>query len=210
MKFEEIQVIWDSQREQEMYALDVDAMHRKIKRKARKVERSISFNEISIIVICAFVSLMSLREPVLEQTGYHRIFGSVVMLCVAGWMLMKRLARLKLRNQFDFTLTGDLDRAIAESKAHLLLARTFHLWFVLPAVSIVLVNTMAKSEFSKEVFVRLLGVSLGLVLSIALVKLGIRCAQVPEHRNLIPLKPLKLRHHVPVGVEVRHCLIPDC
>jgi hypothetical protein len=188
MKFEEIQVIWDSQREQEMYALDVDAMHRKIKRKARKVERSISFNEISIIVICAFVSLMSLREPVLEQTGYHRIFGSVVMLCVAGWMLMKRLARLKLRNQFDFTLTGDLDRAIAESKAHLLLARTFHLWFVLPAVSIVLVNTMAKSEFSKEVFVRLLGVSLGLVLSIALVKLGIRCAQVPEHRNLQALR----------------------
>ena len=188
MKFEEIQVIWDSQREQEMYALDVDAMHRKIKRKARKVERSISFNEISIIVICAFVSLMSLREPVLEQTGYHRIFGSVVMLCVAGWMLMKRLARLKLRNQFDFTLTGDLDRAIAESKAHLLLARTFHLWFVLPAVSIVLVNTMAKSESSKEVFVRLLGVSLGLVLSIALVKLGIRCAQVPEHRNLQALR----------------------
>jgi hypothetical protein len=131
---------------------------------------------------------MSLREPVLEQTGYHRIFGSVVMLCVAGWMLMKRLARLKLRNQFDFTLTGDLDRAIAESKAHLLLARTFHLWFVLPAVSIVLVNTMAKSEFSKEVFVRLLGVSLGLVLSIALVKLGIRCAQVPEHRNLQALR----------------------
>jgi hypothetical protein len=188
MKFEEIQVIWDSQREQEMYALDVDAMHRKIKRKARKVERSISFNEISIIVICAFVSLMSLREPVLEQTGYHRIFGSVVMLCVAGWMLMKRLARLKLRSQFDFTLTGDLDRAIAESKAHLLLARTFHLWFVLPAVSIVLVNTMAKSEFSKEVFVRLLGVSLGLVLSIAVVKLGIRCAQVPEHRNLQALR----------------------
>lgn len=188
MKFEEIQVIWDSQREQEMYALDVDAMHRKIKRKARKVERSISFNEISIIVICAFVSLMSLREPVLEQTGYHRIFGSVVMLCVAGWMLMKRLARLKLRSQFDFTLTGDLDRAIAESKAHLLLARTFHLWFVLPAVSIVLVNTIAKSESSKEVFVRLLGVSLGLVLSIALVKLGIRCAQVPEHRNLQALR----------------------
>ena len=101
---------------------------------------------------------------------------------------MKRLARLKLRSQFDFTLTGDLDRAIAESKAHLLLARTFHLWFVLPAVSIVLVNTMAKSEFSKEVFVRLLGVSLGLVLSIALVKLGIRCAQVPEHRNLQALR----------------------
>ena len=156
MEFEEMKVIWDSQREQEMYAIDVDAMHRKIKRKARKVERSISFNEISIIVICAFVSLMSLREPVLEETGYHRIFGSVVMLCVAGWMLMKRLARLKLRSQFDFTLTGDLDRAIAESKAHLLLARTFHLWFVLPAVSIVLVNTMAKSEYSKEVFVRLL------------------------------------------------------
>ena len=188
MEFEEMKVIWDSQREQEMYAIDVDAMHRKIKRKARKVERSISFNEISIIVICAFISLMSLREPVLEETGYHRIFGSVVMLCVAGWMLMKRLARLKLRSQFDFTLTGDLDRAIAESKAHLLLARTFHLWFVLPAVSIVLVNTMAKSEYSKEVFVRLLGVSLGLVLSIALVKLGIRCAQVPEHRNLQALR----------------------
>ena len=188
MEFEEMQVIWDSQREQKLYALDVDAMHRKVKRKARTVERSISFSEIGIIVICAFVSLMSLREPVLEETGYHRIFGSVVMLCVAGWMLMKRLARLKLRSQFDFTLTGDLDRAIAESKAHLLLARNFHLWFVLPAVSIVLVNTIAKSEPLLEVFVSTLGVFLGLALAIGVVHLSIRCAHNPEQRDLQALR----------------------
>jgi len=52
MEFEEMQVIWDSQTEQPMYALDVDAMHRKIKRKARKIERSINLNEIGLMVIC--------------------------------------------------------------------------------------------------------------------------------------------------------------
>ena len=188
MEFEEMQVIWDSQREQEMYAIDVDAMHRKIKRKARQVERDMNLNEIGLMVICVFISLACLRDPVIEQTDYHEIFGSVVMLCVAAWMLMKRLARLKMRSQFDSTLTGDLDRAIAESKAQLTLARTFHLWFVLPAVSIVLVNTMAKSEPLLEVFVSTLGVFLGIALAIAVVHLGIRCSQVPEQRDLQALR----------------------
>lgn len=186
MEFEEMQVIWDSQREQEMYAIDVDAMHRKIKRKARKIERSMNLNEIGMMVLCIFVSLASLREPVLEQTDYHNIFGSVVMLCVAGWMLVKRLARLKMRMQFDSTLTGDLDRAIAESKAQLLLSRTFHLWFLLPAASIILVSIIAKSENQNPVVI--IGLCFAIALAIVPVHLGIRCSQVPEQRDLQALR----------------------
>jgi hypothetical protein len=186
MEFEEMQVIWDSQREQEMYAIDVDAMHRKIKRKARKIERSLNLNEIGMIVICVFVALELLREPVLEQTDYHHIFGSVVMLCVAAWMRMKRLARLKMRSQFDSTLTGDLDRAIAESKAELTLGRTFHLWFLLPAASIMLVSIIAKSENQNPVVI--IGLCFSIALAIAVVHLGIRWQQVPEQRNLQALR----------------------
>ena len=186
MEFEEMQVIWDSQREQEMYAIDVDAIHRKIKRKARKVERDMSLNEIGLMVICVFTSLDLLRDPVIEQTDYHQIFGSVVMLCVAAWMLMKRLARLKMRSQFDSTLTGDLDRAIAESKAQLTLGRTFHLWFLLPAASIMLVSILAKSENQRPSII--LGLCFCFALALGVVHLGIRCQQVPEQRNLQVLR----------------------
>ena len=186
MEFEEMQVIWDSQREQEMYAIDVDAIHRKIKRKARKVERDMSLNEIGLMVICVFTSLDLLRDPVIEQTDYHQIFGSVVMLCVAAWMLMKRLARLKMRSQFDSTLTGDLDRAIAESQAQLTLGRTFHLWFLLPAASIMLVSILAKSENQRPGIV--LGQCFCIALALGVVHLGIRWKQVPEQRNLQALR----------------------
>ena len=186
MEFEEMQVIWDSQREQEMYAIDVDAMHRKIKRKARKVERDMNLNEIGLMVICVFTSLDLLRDPVIEQTDYHQIFGSVVMLCVAAWMLMKRLARLKMRSQFDSTLTGDLDRAIAESQAQLTLGRTFHLWFLLPAASIMLVSILAKSENQRPGIV--LGQCFCFALALGVVHLGIRWKQVPEQRNLQALR----------------------
>ena len=186
MEFEEMQVIWDSQHEREMYAIDVDAMHREIKRKARKVERDMSLNEIGLMVICVFTSLDLLRDPVIEQTDYHQIFGSVVMLCVAAWMLMKRLARLKIRSQFDSTLTGDLDRAIAESKAQLTLGRTFHLWFLLPAASIMLVSIIAKSENQNPVVI--IGLCFSIALAIAVVHLGIRCFQVPEQRDLQALR----------------------
>ena len=181
-----MQVIWDSQREQEIYAIDVDALHRKIKRKARIVERDMSLNEIGLMVICVFTSLDLLRNPVIEQTDYHQIFGSVVMLCVVAWMLMKRLARLKMRSQFDSTLTGDLDRAIAESKAQLTLGRTFHLWFLLPAASIMLVSILAKSENQKPGIV--LGLCFCIALALGVVHLGIRWKQVPEQRNLQALR----------------------
>ena len=186
MEFEEMQVIWDSQREQEMYAIDVDAIHRKIKRKARKVERDMNLNEIGLMVICVFTSLDLLRDPVIEQTDYHQIFGSVVMLCVAAWMLMKRLARLKMRSQFDSTLTGDLDRAIAESQAQLTLGRTFHLWFLLPAASIMLGSILAKPENQSPGIV--LGQCFCFALALGVVHLGIRWKQVPEHRNLHALR----------------------
>jgi len=186
MEFEEMQVIWDSQTEQPMYAIDADAMHRTVKRKARKVARSINLNEIGMMVICVLVAIDLSLDPLLEQIDYHQLFGSAVMLCVAGWMLMKRLARLKMSSQFDSTMTGDLDRAIAESKAQLLLARTFHLWFMLPAASIMLVSIIAESE-NRDLGI-ILGLSLSMALSITVVHLGIRCRQVPEQRDLQTLR----------------------
>jgi hypothetical protein len=91
-----------------------------------------------------------------------------------------------MHTQFDSTLTGDLDRAIAESKAHLLLARTFHLWFLLPAASIMLVSFIAKSENRNPVVV--LGLSLSMALAIGVVHLGIRCVHNPEQRDLQALR----------------------
>ncbi len=186
MEFEEMQVIWDSQKEQPMQALDMDALHKNIQRKGRCLERQVGLTEWGMIAITLFVALEQAREPLLEGVDMHQIFGSVVMLAVGTWMWVIRRRRLNHRAQFEATLLGDLDRALYEADLHLRLAQSFQLWFMLPAMAIVALNWTVKDEVrSTGKFLLVLGV---FALAMCVVRLGIRFQYLPTKRNLHSLR----------------------
>ncbi len=189
MEFEEMQVIWDSQKDQKMFALDHEGLHKKLIRKARCIELGVTANEFGMIVICLFTAADQLRDPMLEQTNHYKIFGGAVMVGVAIWMLLKRLARKRREHRFDDSLRGDLDRSISHVDYNIGLARSFQWWFLVPALLIVAVKLYFGDREG-----RLLSIAVitgACTLAMAVVHLGLRCSQIPQKRDLESLR-LKL------------------
>lgn len=186
MDFQEMQVIWNSQKEQTMYAIDADTLHRQLQRRAKRVEREVGLAELGIMVITLLTAVQQAWNPLIHGTDHYQIFAAFVMLGVGAWMFFMRRQRLRMRTQFDATMLGDLDCAIAESKAHLFLARNFHWWFLSPACSIILVRILVDDR-SRSLGSILLTVG-GFALAIAVVHLAIRCHQAPEQKELQSLR----------------------
>jgi hypothetical protein len=186
MDFQEMQVIWNSQQEQTMYAIDSEALHRQLQRRAKRIERELSLAEIGIMIITLITAAQQAWNPIFRGEDYYQIFGAVVMLGVGAWMFRMRQHRRQIRSQFEATMLGDLDCAIEESKAHLFLARNFHWWFLAPACAIILVRFWVE-DHSRSAGSILITIG-GFVLALTVVHLAIRCYQAPEQKELQSLR----------------------
>jgi hypothetical protein len=187
MEFEEMQAIWDSQKGQLTYSLDTEALHRKVKRKGHRVEREIGLNEWAMMAICMLVAGERLLDPILNQKDYVNLFAVAVMAGVTVWMFVMRQRRLKARSQFEPTLLGDLDRAVFEADRHLQLGRTFQWWFLLPAMLIITFELSMKPD-GYPLFEKLAVVIPAFILSMVVVRIGVRCKHVPVKRDLESLR----------------------
>lgn len=186
MELNEMQVIWDSQKEETMYAFDTKSMHDMVQKKAKRVARDMSLNEFGMIAITLFTALMQAREPLLQNNDMHKLFGSVIMLCIGFWMFMQRKQRLRRRNSFAPTMLGDLDRAISEADDHLRMASNFQWWFLFPAMLISLVDLSMREE--PQSIPVLIGISFAYVLAMVVVRLSIRFSSLPVKQKLESLR----------------------
>jgi hypothetical protein len=186
MEFNEMKSIWNCQKEQPISAFNADALHRQVKNKATRVEKGMTFNELGMIGITLSTAFTLAREPLFEQSDYHKLFGAVVMIGVGVWMYIQRKRRLARRAHFEANMLGDLDRAMSEAEDHLRLARTFQWWFMLPALVIMLVNLTLREE--PPTTGKLLILVGGFALATAVVRFSIYGYHLPTKRNLESLR----------------------
>jgi len=186
MDFEEMQVIWDSQNERKMYALDTEGLHDKVRRRSRKLGRSVAFEEFGMILICLFIAWNQASGPLLEGTDQYQYIGAALFVGVAAYSLRGRLRRLQHERAFDSTLLGDLNRAIYRLNGLVRRSRTFIWWFMLPAA--VLVSISFSQEYDSEPIWPWFFVALSFVAGYAVTQLGLRCSHLPARRDLEALK----------------------
>ena len=187
MEFEEMQAIWDSQNGQLTYSLNAEALHRRIKRKGMRVQRDMNLNDWGMILICLGVAGERSLDPLLHQQDYHNFFAVAVMLGVAAWIFLLRKQRLRKRTQFAPTLLGDLDRALSEAEQHLQMGRTFQWWFLLPSMAII-VFELIMNDNETPLGQQLAVVIPAFILSMVVVRIGLRCKQIPVKRHLQSLR----------------------
>ena len=169
-----------------MYALDLDALHSIVKRKGRRIEIGVNAMEIGMIVISVTMAAMLAAKPILGGTGQEKYFGAGLLLVVAAWILRGRLRRRKREQDRELSLLGDLDRALSQVDYHISRAKTFHVWFLLPAFLILAVSVVRTHE-SKSPWIWVVALA-GFALSIVLVRLELRCTHLPRKRELEALR----------------------
>jgi hypothetical protein len=186
MDFEQMQLIWDEQKERRMYALDMDALHDAVKRRARRISRGVEAMEIGMIFISIFVALFLASEPLLEGTDPEQYISAAIFLGVLAYLVGGRVRRRARDRGFEPSLRGDLDRAIAQVDYHIMRIRTMPLWFCLPAFTTIAIS-FAFATKDKPWWTWPL-VLAAFPLSIYVARLELRCSHLPMKRDLEALR----------------------
>lgn len=152
MEFSELKMIWDSQNQEPLYAMNEAALHAVVQRRNEEWNRSLSCSfaeEITVGLVCAgllFVcagvlafgeSAWLATRPWMKVPASH---WDIMALLVAGgiwlyysaYMFAARKRQQRRVEMFDSSLRGDLDRALAQTEFQITLARDIVSWGLVP------------------------------------------------------------------------------
>ena len=183
MEFEEMQKIWDAQNHKPLYAIDENALHRRIQAKRRKASWTSNINEIGLIAIsiATFLFIVIKNINVDNPYAYPPV---IALLLTSVYIYVGRRKRRKKELQFDRTMLGDLEHALYNVEYEIKRARTFPFWYLSPLIFPAFLN-MYMNDASAWKWVIVSG---AFVLSYVVVWFGLKKMQEPNKRKLERLK----------------------
>ncbi len=134
--------IWDSQNREPLYVINESALHKRIQSKRNRASRVSDTNEIGLMVITTVTSIILIT---IERDSAYSYLSAAAMFLVGVYILIGRIKRKKRVQQFDRSILGDIDQAIANVSSEIKRARTFFWWMIAP-VSIPIVMNFVSAE----------------------------------------------------------------
>lgn len=152
MEFAEMKVIWDSQNEEPLYAMNEAALHAIVQRRTEEWARSRTrcfLTEITIGLICGALMLvcavvLAFGDPAsLRVLSWIKVrvspWDSLALFAAGGlWffyaaaMYLARRRQQRREEAFESSLRGDLERALDQTRFQMNLARDIVWWGLLP------------------------------------------------------------------------------
>jgi len=132
MEFEELKKVWDTQNEAPMYVINTDAMHRIILQRKSQAGHIANISELLALVvnggvgIFLFVTILSQRSVILFQY----VIAAWLLLTVV-YVALVRITRINNNRQFDRSMRGDLEHALATATHQVRLSRLMR-WNLVP------------------------------------------------------------------------------
>lgn len=157
MEFEEMKKIWDTQRQKTMYAIDEEALHQRVVGRKEKAARVASRSERVMIGALMF-SFTIVMGASIYKSEYEiaPLLLAVTMLGAAIFIGIRRRQRLAMSADFERSILGDINHAIAHATYQVRLSQGSKMLYIVVALLSVfsLVDTM--DEWYKGAFVGLL------------------------------------------------------
>jgi membrane protein implicated in regulation of membrane protease activity len=139
MNFEQMKVIWDSQDQRPLYAVDEAALHASVRRGSRGFRHLIELSHVSIVATWAALAALYLVAPLTEGEHLHQLGVAAILLALAAGQAISMIRRRRADARFDESLRGDLDRAVWRIEHDIAWARSLRRAYVplfLVAISI--------------------------------------------------------------------------
>ncbi len=140
MEFDDIRKIWDSQNNRPLYAIDEQALHKRIQARKKRSGRIADTSEIVLITANIVAGGIVLIADILKQEGNPFAYAmTFVMFLTAAIVMYSRMRRKRHENRFDRTLVGDLDHAIANAAWQVRLSQAMR-WYLVPVAGLTLLS----------------------------------------------------------------------
>lgn len=140
MEFEELKKIWDIQNNQPLYAINEKAMYNLILSKKKQAHHITNISELLLI----FVNIGS--GILVFAINFYKQSGNISLYVLSAWMvgsalytLVRRIQRIKGNQQFDRSISGDLDHAISMASYQVRISQIMR-WNILPIAGFTLLG----------------------------------------------------------------------
>lgn len=207
MHFDDLKVIWDSQHEDTLYALDEKGLHNALLRKSRRFKRRIlarDIREISIGIGASFIMLVILLSVVFDFQEWINnslnlnvqptsltlgflVAASLFWFYYSIHIYVSRKKQQQIEQQFPHTLQGDIDRELSLTDYQIRKAKTVLWWGLIPiwigsGLFILAVHQLTAPGTQPLA----IGLSFT-IMAIALI-FDVKCKQRPIEKEYIPRK----------------------
>jgi hypothetical protein len=186
MEFEEMQKIWDTQRQETLYAIDQAALHRRIAAKSRRAARYLNWNEYGLMLISVITGGVLLTDAIVDNEGVWDHATGAVFIGIAILLFVLRRQRLRGTPRYDRSLRGELEQARIRAGQLVRLNRGFQYWFLLPISVLTLAGMIWRGApwWSIGLIAALFALAWGLA------RWELRCVYLPRQRELEQLGDL--------------------
>jgi hypothetical protein len=137
MDFEELQVIWNNQNDEKMYAINENMLHAYVKKKGRSINNTLNFFEFILIGVNLFVGIWLTIESLDNNPLSNQFILAVFYLAFAVYGLIRKLMRRNEEKPFAHTMVGELDKAIWRIEYLMKQSLNAILLYLLPLVLII-------------------------------------------------------------------------
>lgn len=141
MELNEMKKIWDSQNSETIFGINEQALHKRIISMGRSALHISEFSEWLVMAVNfvtgSFVLVINLFGH--RQSVFLYLLG-IWMLATALYVALIRIRRIRGEKQFDRTMRGDLEYAIATATNQVQLSRLMR-WNILPIALMTLLGT---------------------------------------------------------------------
>ena len=183
-----MQKIWNADSQQYAYAIDEDAMYQRIQRKRRGSRRAVNKMEWGLMGVNILAGSLVLVKNILMDIHNPYVYGMTAILYVASaYIFWRRQQRLAGENQFDRSISGDLDHAIRNAQYR---ERLSFMAFFYAVPMFTLLFWMAYQDDKSVIF--LVGIGVFFVLTIVLSIFEHRYIHMRYRKRLEAMKKMLL------------------
>jgi len=111
-EFEEMKIIWDSQNEEKLYAINESALYAQIKRKGKSISRLLERFEMVMIGVNLLVGVGLVVMEFLNDGDLYEYLLPVLYFVYAVVVFVWRYTRRQEDIHFEKSMLGELDKAI--------------------------------------------------------------------------------------------------
>lgn len=186
MNIEDMQKIWNEGQQKMQYTIDEETLLSAVRKDRNMLRITTNVMEIALSLISLFAGSYLLYDAIKDHEGPWAIIGAMPMILVVFFILWRRSKRHQNMKRYEGTVLGDLEESIFQSSYLEHVARTFGLWFLLPACVGGAINMIDDgASWQKWLFV-----SLAMVLSFAVTRWELVKVHQPRTQRLKALKEL--------------------
>jgi len=136
MEFKDMQVIWNSEKQETLFAIDETALHAMIKRKGKSITRWMERLEWLFIAVNFLVALFLLYYMIRNDYEAYRYAMPLMCFGYSIFMVVRKRGRNRQQSQmrFEETMLGEVDKAIWQLDYLLKLSYSMAVWYLIPIV----------------------------------------------------------------------------